>query len=77
MLLACNHDCIHWEIGEHGDALGHAIISRNTELVRFLSDEGSDVQNSLLFGTPVPLAAKELGAAREIIHLLESHGAPE
>lgn len=76
-LLAYNHDCINWEIGEHGDALGQAVLKRKADLVRFLLIEGIDVQNSNFVGMPVLPAAKSIGASPEIIDMLVAHGAPE
>lgn len=76
-LLAYYHDCISWQIGEHGDALGQAVLKRDTSLVRFLLDEGIDVQESNFVGMPVLEAAKSIGAETEILELLRAHGAPE
>lgn len=52
-------------------------MKRRTEVVRFLLDEGIDVQNSNFVGTPVLQAARAIGAGQEIIDLLVKHGAPE
>lgn len=76
-LLAHNHECIDWEIGEQGDALGQAVVKRKTDLVRFLLEEGISVRNSNFIGTPVLQAARTVGSSAEIIHLLVQHGAPE
>ncbi|KAK3707827.1 hypothetical protein LTR37_011829 [Vermiconidia calcicola] len=76
-LLAYNRDCMNWEIGHHGDALGQAVLKRNTDLVRYLLSEGIDVQNSNFVGMPVLPAAKSIGASPEIIELLEAYGAPD
>lgn len=40
ILLSNNHDCIHRDMGEHGDALGQAVVQRDVELKRFLLEEG-------------------------------------
>lgn len=75
-LLAYNPECLHWEIGEHGDALGQAVLKKDTELVRFLLAQGINVKNSNFVGMPVLPAAKGVGANSEIIDLLTSYGAP-
>ncbi|KAK3712834.1 hypothetical protein LTR37_008925 [Vermiconidia calcicola] len=77
VLLEYNHKCINWGIGEHGDALGQAVLKRDARLVQFLLDEGSDVNESNFVGMPVLPAAKAMGASPEILDLLASHGAPE
>lgn len=74
-LLAYNPDCLHWEIGEHGDALGQAVLEKDVALVRFLLEQGIDVQQSNFVGMPILPAAKSIDAGQEIVTLLTNHGA--
>lgn len=76
-LLAYYHECISWPIGEHGDALGQAVLNRDAALVRFLLEEGIDVKASNFVGMPVLQAAKSTGADAELVELLRAYGAPE
>lgn len=69
-LLDYNHECIDWDICEHGNALGQAVLKRDVDLVRFLLEEGADVKNCNFVGMPVLQAAKGMNAGSDIVDLL-------
>lgn len=76
-LLAYHHACVHWDIGEHGDALGQAVAAKDADLVEFLLEQGADVENANYVGMPVMATARAVRAGPEISQMLEAYGAED
>ncbi|KAJ5173308.1 hypothetical protein N7492_005901 [Penicillium capsulatum] len=77
VLLDEKPECVNWDIGYHGDALGLAVSRKNAPLVRFLLNHGADIHRSNVVGLPVLEFAMGRNIDEDIIQLLIQRGGAE
>ncbi|MCJ1388921.1 hypothetical protein MMC18_001772 [Xylographa bjoerkii] len=75
IILSYDHSCMNAEIRHSGSILGLVVNGRHVELVKYLLDEGVDVEHAHWAYKPILPFAKRIGASKEIVDMLIAHGA--
>ena len=63
------------EIGHHGSILGSVVEVENVKLMEYLLNEGVDVEHAHWAYKLILPYARNIGASKEIVDLLITHGA--